>query len=100
MILLGLTKGIRLNFQENIDDLCCSVSCKIHVLRRIRKCLKLYQVRLLYSAFVNGQFSYASVIWMFSSKTYYKKIQKKIIIQRLKLLLNLFLCKWLCTQGK
>ena len=76
MILLRLTIGIRLNFDENVGDICCSVSCKIHTLRRIQKDLVLFKARLLYSAFVNSQFSYASVIWMFSSKTCYKKIQK------------------------
>ena len=46
---------------------------KLHALRRIRKYLLLEKVKLLCNTFINSQFNYALLTWMFCSKrTTYK----------------------------
>ena len=45
-------------------------------LRRIRKCLTAEKAKLLANAFINSQFSYAPLIWMFANKSSIDKILK------------------------
>ena len=67
--------------------LCSTANYKLHALRRIRKYLTPVKVRLLYNAFINSQFNYASVIWMFCPKKDYLKIEK-IQYKALKIIYN------------
>ena len=62
--LLGLTIDNRLTFKDHINMLCRRAGYKLHALRRIRKYLTLEKSKLLYNAFINNQFNYASIIWM------------------------------------
>ena len=75
-ILLGLTIDNCLTFKDHIETLCRNGSYKLHALRRIRKELTPDKARLLYNAFINSQFSYTSIIWMFCRKTDYLKMEK------------------------
>ena len=74
--LLGITTDIKLTFNEHINNLCRNASYKSYALRRIRKYLTEDQARFLCSAFINSQFNYAPIIWMFCRKTQSLKIQK------------------------
>ena len=74
--LLGLTIDNRLTFKDHVDMLCSTANYKLHALRWIRKYLTVEKTKLLYNAFVNSQFNYASVIWMFCRKKDYLKIEK------------------------
>ena len=65
-----------LTFKYHIDTLCRSASYKLHVLRRMRKYLTPDKAKVLYNAFINSQFSYASIIWMFCGKIGYIKLEK------------------------
>ena len=56
--------------------LCSTANYKLHELRRIRKYLTPVKARLLYNVFINSQFNYASVIWMFCRKKVYLKNEK------------------------
>ena len=76
VVLLGLTIDNRLTFKDHVDMLCSTANYKLHALRRIRKYLTLEKTKLLYNAFINSQFNYASVIWMFCRKKDYLKIEK------------------------
>ena len=62
VILLGLTIENCLTFKDHIDTLCCNASYKLHALQRIRKYLTPDKEKVLYNAFINSQFSYASII--------------------------------------
>ena len=64
----GLTIDNRLTFKDHINMLCRRASYKLHTLRRTRKYLTLERSKLLYNAFINNQFNYASIIWMFCRK--------------------------------
>ena len=79
VVLLGLAIGNRLTFKNHVDMLCSTANYKLHALRRIRKYLTLEKTKLLYNAFINSQFNYVSLIWMFCRKKDYLKIEKNPI---------------------
>ena len=62
VVLLGLTIDNRLTFKDHINILCRRASFKLHALRRIRKYLTNDKAKLLYNAFLNNKFDYASTI--------------------------------------
>ena len=80
VMLSGLTIDHCLTFKNHIDILYCNASYKLHALRRIRIYLTPDKAKFLYNAFINSQFSYASIIWMFCRKTYYLKLRKSNIL--------------------
>ena len=76
VMFLGLTMDDCLNFKNHIDTLCRNARYKLHALRRIRKPRTPDKAKFLYNAFINSQFSYASIIWMFYRKKDYLKMEK------------------------
>ena len=68
VVLLGITIDNLLIFNEHIDNLCRTANYKLHALRRIRKYLPLEKTKLLCNAFIDSQFNYAPLVWMFSRK--------------------------------
>ena len=74
--LLGLTIDKALNFKKQVQNLYCTAEQKLHALRRIRKYLTLDKVKLLGNAFIDSQFNYAPLKWMFCHKPTYLKMQK------------------------
>ena len=80
--LLEITIDKALNFKKHIKNLFSlpSTSFMFHALRQIRKYLTLNKAKLLGNAFIDSQFNYAPIIWMFyqlptTYKTTYLKIQ-------------------------
>ena len=65
--LLGITIDKALNL-KNIEHLCHTAKYKFHALRRIRKYLTLDKAKLLGNAFIDSQFNYAPLIWIFAIK--------------------------------
>ena len=74
--LLGITIEKALNFKKHIENSCRTSRYKLHALRRIRKYLKLDKAKLLGNTFIDSQFNYAPLIWMFCHKSTYLKMQK------------------------
>ena len=74
--LLGITIDKVLNFKKHIENLCRNAQYKLYALRRIRKYLTLDKAKLLGNAFIDSQFNYAPLIWMFCHKGTYLKMQK------------------------
>ena len=74
--MLGLILDNTLSFEKHIAKLCQTALYKLQALRRIRKYLTLEKARVLGNAFVDSQFNYAPLIWMFCKKSIYFKIQK------------------------
>ena len=72
--LLGITIDNELKFKKHIEDLCKKASYKLHALRRIRRYLTVEKARILANAFIDSQFSYVPLIWMFAGKTLINKI--------------------------
>jgi len=76
VVLLGVTIDCELKFKKHVDELCQRASFKLHALRRIRKFLTVEKARLIANAFIDSQFNYAPIIWMFAGKTAINKICK------------------------
>ena len=74
--LLGITINSQLKFKKHIDNFCRKASCKLHALRRIRSFLTVEKAKMLANAFINSQFNYASLVWMFAGKFSINKICK------------------------
>ena len=63
-------------FKKHIENLVRKDEYKLHALRRIRTFLTAEKAKMLGNAFVDSQFNYAHLIWMFCLKTFYPKIEK------------------------
>ena len=77
--LLGISIDKDLHFKKYIENLYRTAQYKLHSLRQIRNWLTLDKAKL----FIDSQFNYAPLIWIFCSKTTYLKMQKthhKILI--------------------
>ena len=80
IVILGITIDNKLVFQKHIENLCRTDQYKfLHALTCIRKHLTLDKAILLGNTFINSQFNYACLIWMFCRKVLYHKIGKFII---------------------
>ena len=76
VILLGVKIDQQLEFKSHIEELCRKAAYKLHALRRIRKYLTVEKAKLLANAFINCQFTSATLIWMFTGKSSIAKICK------------------------
>ena len=77
--LLGITIDSQLKFKKHIDNLCRKASYKLHALRRIRNFLTVEKAKMLANAFINSQFTYTPLVWMFAGKTSIIKFVKLTI---------------------
>ena len=73
---LSFLESLLMKFKKDIENLCKKASFKLHVLHKIRKFPAIERARTLANAFINSQFNYAPLIWMFVSKTALHKILK------------------------
>ena len=76
MELLGLTIDNRQTFKDHINMLCFRAIYKLHAFRTIMKYLTLEKSKLLCFAFINNQFNYASIVWMFCHKQDYLEVER------------------------
>ena len=60
----------------HVSSLCAKAGRKLTVLNRLVKLLNLKKRRLLMKAFIESQFNYCPLIWMFHSRTLNSKINK------------------------
>ena len=73
---LGITIDHDLACGTHETNICKMASAKVKSLSGIRNALDEKQAKLLNNAFILSQFNYCSIVWMFCSKTSYKKIQE------------------------
>ena len=66
--LLGVTIDNKLNFNEHVDNICKKANNKLHALARIAKYLNPDKLRILMKTFIESQFNYCPLIWMFHSR--------------------------------
>ena len=74
--LLGVTTGNKLNFAEHVSKLCKKASQKIHALARISNFMSQDKLRIIMSAFIESQFGYCPLAWMFHSRTLNNRINR------------------------
>ena len=68
-VLLGITFNNELNFSEHVSNLCTKASNKLHALARISQYMNQNQKRVIMKAFIQSQFGYCPLVWMFCSRT-------------------------------
>ena len=72
--LLGIEIGRNLNFDDHVISLCKKAGRKQAVLARLSKFMSSKQKRILMKTFVESQFEYCPLIWMF----YSRKVNREI----------------------
>ena len=72
--LLGLNIDKNLNFNQHLSIICKKASSKVRALARVAKIIPFEQKRLLMNSFIQSQFSYCPLIWMFCSREINRKI--------------------------
>ena len=65
--LLGITIDSKLSFDEHVSGLCKKASNKLHALARISNYMNTDKLRVIMKAFINAQFGYCPLVWMFHS---------------------------------
>ena len=66
----------QLNFNDHVSSIYKKASLKLHALARISKFTSKEKLRVLMKAFVESQFGYCPLIWMYHSRTPNNKINK------------------------
>ena len=74
--LLGVTIDNRLDFNEHISKLCKKVSTKFDALARVSNFMGHDKLRKILKAFIESQFSYCPLVWMFHSRALNRRINK------------------------
>ena len=72
--LLGLDIDRNLNFNEHVSSLCRKAGNKLSVLARLSNFMSFKQRRILLKTFIESQFGYCPLIWMFHSRRVNNKI--------------------------
>ena len=66
--LLGVTIDNRLNFNGHVTNIHMKANQKFHALKRIAKYLDSHKLSILMKAFIESQFKYCPLTWMFRSR--------------------------------
>ena len=74
--LLGILIDSELSFDQHVSSICCKASEKLHALGRIANFIFSEKRRKLLKAFIESQFNYCPLIWMFHSRTMNGKIDR------------------------
>ena len=72
--LLGITIDSEVNFENHLSAVCDKVSRKINALGRMANYISLEIRRIVSKTFIEFQFNYCPLIWMFHSRTINNKI--------------------------
>ena len=66
--LLGVILDKKLNFKGHISSLCKRASQKLRALARVSTFMDPGKLRFLMNSFINAQFGYCPLIWMFHDR--------------------------------
>ena len=74
--LLGIKLDKSLNFIEHVSDLIKKGNQKLHALARISKYLNQDKLKIIMTTFIQSQFNYCPLTWMYHNRTLNNKINK------------------------
>ena len=74
--LLGVTIDRDLEFDKHVLKLCSKANQKLSALSRMANLLSFNKRRTLFKVFVESQFKYCPIVWMFHSRRTNKKINR------------------------
>ena len=66
--LLGIKVDHKLTFEDHVSSICCKAAQKLHALARVSHFMTAPQRRSIMKAFINSQFGYCPLVWMFHSR--------------------------------
>ena len=72
--LLGVAVDKNLNFEEHLSTVCKKAGQKVSALARVVTILPFQKRRLILKTFIESQFSYCPMVWMFCSRKMNRKI--------------------------
>ena len=74
--LLGVHIDKQLNFNDHVVKICKKGNQKLHALARVSRYLSKDKLRILMKTFVESQFNYCPLVWMFHNRTINNKINR------------------------
>ena len=74
--LLGNLVDSERSFDQHVSSICSKASKKLHALERTANAMSFEKRRTLIKAFIESQFNYCPLIWMFQSKIMNNKINR------------------------
>ena len=74
--LLGVTIDNKLTFNQHVTGLCKKASQKLHALARVSQYMNIEKRKVIMRAFINAQFGYCPLVWMFHNRTLNNRINK------------------------
>ena len=74
--LLGITIDKSLSFDLHLRNICTKANRKVTALARVVKFLPFHKRKLLLNTFIESQFSYCPLVWMFCSRKLNAKINR------------------------
>ena len=73
---LGVMLDDRLNFKSYVDDICNRASRQINYFKQFSKYLKIDRRLSVYKSFIQSNFSYCPVAWLFCGRKNSNKLEK------------------------
>ena len=74
--ILGVTIDKNLDLNEHVSNLCKKGNQKLHALARISNYLSKDKLKIIMKTFIQSQFNYCPLTWMFHNRTLNNKINK------------------------
>ena len=74
--LLGMISDMKLNFESHISSLFKRASQKLHAPARVSTLMDPVKLHLLMNSFINAQYGYYPLIWMFNERYLNAKVNK------------------------
>ena len=75
-VLLGITIDKDLTFNDHVNSLCKKVCQKLNSLARLAPYMNVEKRRIIMKAFIESQFRYWPLVWMFHSRGINNKINR------------------------
>ena len=75
-VLLGITINHELKFDDHVNYLCKRAGLKLNALARIAPFMNVSKNRIIMKSFIESQFGYCPLIWMFHSRELNNKINR------------------------
>ena len=73
--LLGVTINKDLKFNDHVQSICKKAGAKVTALARLIRIVTMEQKKILMKSFIESQFSYCPLVWMFCPS---RKIKRRI----------------------
>ena len=74
--ILGIELDQHLKFISHVDEICHQTGKQINALKRIKHHLEKDSKMTVYNSYINCNFNYCSVIWMFANKSTLNKLER------------------------